>query len=161
MIFLNRNYIFELCQAYLEEFITKKYNGVMPNEIEGLYQMASGLKFIHEKKMIHRDIKPENVLIYFDGQRACLKIADLGFTKPLKEDGTHFDLTSGLKVTEYYMAPVLLVLRNLNRVCDQSVFSSTPSLLPQAAPAVTLPEGTESKAFHQLCKFLRICMFLV
>nr|CAH0103924.1 unnamed protein product [Daphnia galeata] len=109
-----RNYIFELCQANLEEFITKKYNGVMPNEIEGLYQMASGLKFIHEKKMIHRDIKPENVLIYFDGQRACLKIADLGFTKPLKEDGTHFDLASGLKGTEYYMPPELLVLRNLN-----------------------------------------------
>jgi serine/threonine protein kinase len=129
--------------------------------IEGLYQMASGLKFIHEKKMIYRDIKPENVLISFDGQITCLKIADLGFTKPLNKDGTHFDLTSGLKVTEYYMAPVLLVLRNLNRVCDQSVFSSTPSLLPQAAPAVTLPEGTESKAFHQLCKFLRICMFLV
>ena len=116
MISLNRNFIFELCQANLEEFITKKYNGVMPGEIEGLYQMASGLKFIHEKKMIHRDIKAENVLIYLaDGQRACLKIADLGFTKPLNEDGIHYDLASGLKGTEYYMAPELLVLRNLNR----------------------------------------------
>jgi serine/threonine protein kinase len=115
VIFLNRNFIFELCQANLEEFITKKYNGVMPDEIEGLYQMASGLKFIHEKNMIHRDIKPENVLISLTGQRACLKITDLGLTKPLNEDGTHFDLASGLKGTEYYMAPELLVLRNLNR----------------------------------------------
>ena len=115
MISLNRNFIFELCQANLEEFITKKYNGVMPGEIEGLYQMASGLKFIHEKKMIHRDIKPENVLIYSDGKNTCLKIADLGFTKTLNEDGIHFDLGSGLKGTEYYMAPELLALRNLNR----------------------------------------------
>jgi serine/threonine protein kinase len=65
--------------------------------------------------MIHRDIKPENVLISLTGQRACLKITDLGLTKPLNEDGTHFDLASGLKGTEYYMAPELLVLRNLNR----------------------------------------------
>ncbi len=88
----------------------------MPDEVEGLYQMASGLKFIHEKKMIHRDIKPENVLVYLheEGQRrAWLKISDLGFTKPLKEDGIHYDLASGLKGTEYYMAPELLVLRNL------------------------------------------------
>jgi serine/threonine protein kinase len=116
MILLNRNFIFELCPADLEQFITNKYEEIMPEEIEGLYQMASGLKFIHEKKMIHRDIKAENVLIYLaDGQRACLKIADLGFTKPLNEDGIHYDLASGLKGTEYYMAPELLVLRNLNR----------------------------------------------
>ena len=117
-MFPNRNFIFELCQANLEEFITNKKcinTRDMPDEIKGLYQMASGLKFIHEKKMIHRDIKPENVLISFDGQRACLKIADLGFTKPLNEDGIHFDLASGLKGTEYYMPPELLVLRNLNR----------------------------------------------
>ena len=107
MIFLNRNFIFELCHANLEEFITKEYEGVMPEEIKGLYQMASGLKVIHDKKMIHRDIKPENVLIYSDGKNTCLKIADLGFTKPLNEDGTHFDLASGLKGTEYYMPPEL------------------------------------------------------
>jgi serine/threonine protein kinase len=140
MISLNRNFIFELCQANLEEFITKKYNGVMPGEIEGLYQMASGLKFIHEKKMIHRDIKPENVLISFDGQRACLKIADLGFTKPLNEDGIHYDLASGLKGTEYYMAPELLVLRNLDRqrVLDEKC-------------------TTASDVFAAGCTFFRYC----
>jgi serine/threonine-protein kinase/endoribonuclease IRE1 len=86
----------------------------MPDEIEGLYQMASGLKFIHEKNMIHRDIKPENVLVYLpdEGRRAWLKISDLGFTKPLKEDGIHYDLASGLKGTEHYMAPELLLLKN-------------------------------------------------
>ncbi len=108
----NRNYIFELCQATLEDFITKKYDGLMPVEVEGLYQMASGLKFIHENKMIHRDIKPENILISVLDGSARLKIADLGFTKPLKEDGIHYDLASGLKGTEHYMAPELHVLEN-------------------------------------------------
>ena len=143
MMFPNRNFIFELCQANLEEFITNKKcinTRDMPDEIKGLYQMASGLKFIHEKKMIHRDIKPENVLISFDGQRACLKIADLGFTKPLNEDGIHFDLASGLKGTEYYMAPELLVLRNLNRrrVLDEKC-------------------TTASDVFAAGCTFFRYC----
>ncbi|EFX73522.1 hypothetical protein DAPPUDRAFT_325040 [Daphnia pulex] len=119
-----RNYIFELCQGTLEDFITKKYDRlIMPVETEGLYQMASGLRFIHEKKMIHRDIKPENVLVYLheEGQRrAWLKISDLGFTKPLKEDGIHYDLASGLKGTEHYMAPELNVLKNsTERVLDK------------------------------------------
>jgi serine/threonine-protein kinase/endoribonuclease IRE1 len=91
----------------------------MPVEMEGLYQMSSGLKFIHEKKMIHRDVKPENILISVLDGSARLKIADLGFTKPLKEDGIHYDLASGLKGTEYYMAPELLAVRNLTgRVLD-------------------------------------------
>jgi serine/threonine-protein kinase/endoribonuclease IRE1 len=92
----------------------------MPDEVEGLYQMASGLKFIHEKKMIHRDIKPENILISVLDGSARLKISDLGFTKPLKEDGIHYDLASGLKGTEYYMAPELLALKNsTGRVLDK------------------------------------------
>jgi serine/threonine-protein kinase/endoribonuclease IRE1 len=96
----------------------------MPDEIKGLYQMASGLKFIHEKKMIHRDIKPENVLISLAGERACLKIADLGYTKPLNEDGIHYDLASGLKGTKYYMAPELLVLNNLHVLQEKCTISS-------------------------------------
>jgi serine/threonine protein kinase len=100
----------------------------MPDEVEGLYQMSSGLKFIHEKKMIHRDIKPENVLVYLheEGQRAMLKISDFGYTKPLKEDGIHYDLASGLKGTEYYMAPELLVLKNsTGRVLDKECTIAT------------------------------------
>jgi serine/threonine-protein kinase/endoribonuclease IRE1 len=84
----------------------------MPDEIERLYQMVSGLKFIHKKKMIHRDIKPENILISVLDGSARLKISDFGFTKPLKEDGFHYDLASGLKGTEFYMAPELLFLRD-------------------------------------------------
>jgi serine/threonine protein kinase len=100
----------------------------MPDEIEGLYQMASGLKFIHERNMIHRDIKPENVLVYSPekGQRAMLKISDFGFTKPLKEDGIHYDLASGLKGTEYYMAPELLALKNsTGRIRDKDCTIAT------------------------------------
>jgi serine/threonine protein kinase len=100
----------------------------MPVEVEGLYQMSSGFEFIHEKKMIHRDIKPENVLVYLheEGQRTMLKISDFGYTKPLKEDGIHYDLASGLKGTEYYMAPELLALRNLTgRVLDKECTIAT------------------------------------
>ncbi|RXG68429.1 Aurora kinase A-B [Armadillidium vulgare] len=39
-------------------------------------QLASALKYCHERKVIHRDLKPENILIANDGQ---LKIADFGW----------------------------------------------------------------------------------
>ncbi len=67
--------------------------------------------------MVHRDIKPENILISCGGPNAVavFKICDLGFTKPLSEDGVHYVLSSGLKGTEDYMAPEILLLRNMDK----------------------------------------------
>ncbi len=81
----------------------------MPKEVEGLFQMASGLEYIHQKKLIHRDIKPENVLIALpQNGRARLKISDFGFTKKMEEDDANYYIfTSGLKGTLLYLAPEL------------------------------------------------------
>lgn len=87
----------------------------MPKEVEGLFQMASGIGFIHKQNMIHRDIKPENVLIAPpQNGRARLKISDFGFTKKMEEnDANHYTLASGLKGTRLYLAPELQKLANL------------------------------------------------
>jgi serine/threonine protein kinase len=116
----------------------------MPDEVEGLYQMSSGLKFIHEKKMIHRDIKPENILISVLDGSARLKIADLGFTKRLKEDGIHYDLASGLKGTEYYMASELLALKNsTGRVFDTELRSVQLRVMFSPLDALSFATSTE------------------
>jgi serine/threonine protein kinase len=70
--------------------------------------LASGLEYIHSKKLIHRDIKPENVLISIDSttELVTIKWADFGLSKFVNERGT-FTL-SGIKGTTNYFAPELL-----------------------------------------------------
>mmetsp|Transcript_34515 Transcript_34515/g.77172 ORF Transcript_34515/g.77172 Transcript_34515/m.77172 type:complete len:242 (+) Transcript_34515:3-728(+) len=45
-------------------------------------QMLTGLRHLHERKILHRDIKPDNILINFKGEA---KLTDFGITKDLLE----------------------------------------------------------------------------
>lgn len=49
-----------------------------------LKDAASGLKWLHNQRIIHRDIKPENVLIFcVDGGRKIAKLGDFGISRKL------------------------------------------------------------------------------
>ena len=71
-----------------------------------IYQLLSGLLYLHQNWVIHRDLKPANIMVTSAGQ---IKIGDLGlarlFYKPLHA------LFSGDKVvvTIWYRAPELLL----------------------------------------------------
>lgn len=71
-----------------------------------LYQLISGLLYLHQNWVIHRDLKPANIMVTSSG---AIKIGDLGlarmFYKPLHA------LFSGDKVvvTIWYRAPELLL----------------------------------------------------
>lgn len=66
--------------------------------------IASGLKFLHEKEIIHRDLKPANLL--FD-EKFRLKIADFGTSRLLKKDSD--DLMRTITGTPCYMAPEIML----------------------------------------------------
>ncbi len=104
----------ELCAGTLEQFIKKEYTGPMPSEREVLYQIACGVHYIHSMmQLIHRDIKPDNILISCTDP-VVMKISDFGMSKPTSSRGT-FDLSSGIKGTENWMAPEILVLVDSNQ----------------------------------------------
>jgi serine/threonine protein kinase len=63
------------------------------------FQMASGLGFLHERRMIHRDVKPSNALISRDG---CVKLADFGLARTLDSGQS---LANSFVGTFLYMAP--------------------------------------------------------
>eukprot|EP00540_Astrosyne_radiata_P018078 CAMPEP_0116853734 /NCGR_PEP_ID=MMETSP0418-20121206/18117_1 /TAXON_ID=1158023 /ORGANISM="Astrosyne radiata, Strain 13vi08-1A" /LENGTH=368 /DNA_ID=CAMNT_0004486249 /DNA_START=57 /DNA_END=1163 /DNA_ORIENTATION=+ len=67
--------------------------------LEVALEMARGLKYLHERKIVHGDIKPGNV--GFD-DNGVLKIFDFGLARKLKHRD---DTTAGAVGTPAYMAP--------------------------------------------------------
>jgi serine/threonine-protein kinase/endoribonuclease IRE1 len=87
-----------------------KYRGQMPQEIEVLHQLAIGLEYIHQMKVIHRNIKPENVLIWVNPvtKEILMKWSGFGLSKGVNERGTYS--MSGIRGTYNWLAPELLKL---------------------------------------------------
>jgi serine/threonine-protein kinase/endoribonuclease IRE1 len=109
----------ELCQASLERLFLKegdprKYCGPMPPPAQVLYQLATGLDYIHKMKLVHRDLKPENVLIWVGSKadnKILMKWSGFGLCEPVDESGS-YDVTE-IKGTLNYLAPEILKLKIL------------------------------------------------
>jgi tetratricopeptide (TPR) repeat protein len=62
-------------------------------------QVAAGLQYAHERRIVHRDIKPSNLFFTHD---KILKITDFGLAKMIEEVRRQTTVVAG---TPYYMAP--------------------------------------------------------
>ena len=80
----------------LEEF-QKTHNTPFSEELVQYFmrQIVSGLKYLHDKRIIHRHITLENILIHYDSEEdkknknlknSKLKIIDFGFARYLKKE---------------------------------------------------------------------------
>ncbi|PVU89774.1 hypothetical protein BB561_005165 [Smittium simulii] len=81
-----------------------------------LYQLISGVNYLHENGIMHRDIKPANLLIDKNG---LLKVGDLGLARLYSNQ--YMSLYSGDKVvvTIWYRAPELILgTRHYTRSID-------------------------------------------
>jgi len=63
------------------------------------FQMLSGLKSLHDRRLIHRDLKPSNILISSSG---LIKLTDFGLARPVELDQSLADTFVG---SFLYMAP--------------------------------------------------------
>ncbi len=86
--------VLEYLETSLRKFIevryAKKSSGLFPpSELlisesllkSFMYQIMSGLAYMHSKGVMHRDLKPDNVLL---NRRGELKICDFGFSRKLE-----------------------------------------------------------------------------
>jgi len=94
-------------QLYFSEDNPKKYRGPLPRVIKVIYQLATGLSYIHSMRFVHRDIKPANVLISCSTNLSvAMKWADFGLCKEVSENET-FEM-SATRGTLTWMAPEIL-----------------------------------------------------
>ncbi|HWJ82577.1 MAG TPA: serine/threonine-protein kinase [Nocardioides sp.] len=77
----------------------------LPDALDVIEQVASGLSDAHEAGLIHRDIKPGNVLVRLRGGAIRAYLADFGIARRVDADATRFG--SAAVGTPSYMAPEL------------------------------------------------------
>ena len=110
----------------------------MPPREDVLYQLATGLEYIHKIGMIHRDIKPQNVLIWVNpkNEQVLMKWADFGLSKEVNERGTCS--MSELAGTRNWLAPELL---KIWIHVEESIDGSTSSLRRGTIKSDVFAEG--------------------
>jgi hypothetical protein len=106
----------ELMDGDLHELMRKRLEN---NEIQGvpfklleaidiMLQVAEGMHYLHQKKVVHRDLKSMNILVNCDGHdgHVYAKVADFGLSKTKKSSCTYSKLTMDQGTTQW-MAPEL------------------------------------------------------
>ena len=86
----------ELNSGTLQDFVLGDYNGT--DEIglnKSLYQLTTGLEYLHEKKIFHRELKPCNVFIsYADSTvRPTMKLGNFGVYRRGRRQKCVFELS--------------------------------------------------------------------
>lgn len=113
----------ELCNGTLEDLITGEYKEQVYelDRRDVLYQVASGLVYLHNLGIVHRDIKPSNILfISNEGSSPQMKLADFGICRVLKagkKDYTNSDVDNPLG-TRGWMAPELYEVERYDTKVD-------------------------------------------
>ncbi|KAG2222520.1 hypothetical protein INT45_012834, partial [Circinella minor] len=74
-----------------------------------LYQMLSGLKYIHAAHVIHRDLKPANILININ---CDIKICDFGMAREYSYADQAASTMTEYVTTRWYRAPEIMISPN-------------------------------------------------
>ena len=122
LIFLGfRYFVLELCAASLGDYIQGKYQGPMPTDEQVLFQLASGLEYIHSEGILYRGVTPQNVLIS-STKPVQMKYCGFESSKSVNERGT-CSSHSGVIGTVNWISPEELKMNQENKILRVSVKS--------------------------------------
>ncbi|KPA80801.1 putative protein kinase [Leptomonas pyrrhocoris] len=89
----------------LTSFVNKFKSIPLETMRQWAYQMATGVKYLHDCGIVHRDIKGDNVLVSVDG---IVKLADFGCSKSIDDVCSATHGCSTMVGTPYWMAPEVI-----------------------------------------------------
>lgn len=89
-------------KALIPEHRVKKY----------MFQILSGVKYLHDSKIIHKDLKPKNILV---DSKGVLKIADFGLSLQLS---SRCDYAYGASGTQAYLSFEAITRKKFNYTVD-------------------------------------------
>ncbi|XP_041847568.1 serine/threonine-protein kinase MAK-like [Melanotaenia boesemani] len=103
----NLYFVFEYMRENLYQLMKEREDKMFSeNEIRNiLFQVLSGLAFVHKHGYFHRDMKPENLLCMGP---ELVKIADFGLAREIRSQPPYTDYVS----TRWYRAPEVLLKSN-------------------------------------------------
>lgn len=117
--FENADYIFIIMELLsggdLEEYLNKIHFKVTEKRAAHImYQLGSGIKYLHEFGIVHRDLKPENIMLAKTSDLPTVKIMDFGLSKIM---GPQEKVADGFG-TLSFVAPEVLVRQPYNKKID-------------------------------------------
>ncbi|XP_028395460.1 serine/threonine-protein kinase 24-like [Dendronephthya gigantea] len=96
--------IVDLCEETLRELVqASSIKHLQEHGPQMIWEILSGLEFLHWKGILHRDLKPSNVLVDIEGR---MKLADFGISRVLKDDETTVETFA--KGTPGWMPPEVI-----------------------------------------------------
>jgi len=85
---------------HLKNLLKKRGKLTVPETIDIMSQIASGLSVAHDQYLIHRDIKPQNIMILENG---LVKITDFGIAMAM--NSTQLTQTNSVMGSVHYLPP--------------------------------------------------------
>lgn len=111
---MNYYLLMDLCEGGDLYSYIKEHGKLDEPEIFDLsYQLAMGLKYLHDQNVIHRDLKLGNILL--KENKKDLKICDFGLAARLTDDKPERDTLCG---TPNYICPEIINKQNYGKKVD-------------------------------------------
>lgn len=113
----NEIYIYEeLMECDLHQIIRSKQPLTDSHYQSFIYQILTGLKYVHSAGVLHRDLKPGNLLVNADCE---VKICDFGLARGFDEYSQEVNALTEYVATRWYRAPeIMLSFKNYTKAID-------------------------------------------
>jgi protein kinase len=139
-------FVFEFMESNLYQACKERDKAFPEAKIRNIiFQVLSGLAYMHKHGFFHRDLKPENLLISKDS----VKLADFGLAREIRSRPPYTEYVS----TRWYRAPeVLLRAKNYNSPTDIWAIGAIMAELYLMRPL--FPGSSEPDQIFKICSVL-------